>query len=578
MRRAERAGTPGMSAVTASVACAVAIGLTAPPAFAEPQLTLTHEPPPRHLRMRPRAAAAVTPPKPRPATPMPAAPPPLSQVDPGDRGDQLAAVRDVLEPVSFSLTIGYQVDGARPSGKASFDAPVQEGRDYNALRSYGFGELFFSTRGVALESLSSYFALRFDAAQRDLYHPPDQGNAVPIAPPIATWFDRNTFETRTGWGELKDFLPRRFGLRKLRFRAGSQYIYGPWVLHIDGGLLAYDGDIVTANAYLGGRHADYTTDLTNENYAVAGASVRVDLRQLVSVPVAIAGETLSVTSGVAGQPDSTHRQLEVDWQPRRDFTVLAQARTLDDKLANEHVEFRARYHDVTNLVVDVMRRFDTDWRWDPSLITDDSTAARRYLDLGPVVPQFTASLRGGTLIAENVDLLARATIAGDLSKSGEPTSSFSASYVELGGALEVRLRRTVAVSASVLSRQTEREDLVGGPVTDVRLVPQPLPPSAATGERGFTELGVRMRMSLGARQFSAMAEVYGRQTRYAELYLDPTNPIPTSDVRGGGRVTLDAWIGKRLRLFASYDLSSALTFTPEITSYKSLRLTMTGFY
>jgi len=225
-----------------------------------------------------------------------------------------------------------------------------------------------------------------------------------------------------------------------------------------------------------------------------------------------------------------------------------------------------------------MRRFDTDWRWDPSLITDDSTAARRYLDLGPVVPKFTASLRGGTLIAENVDLLGRATLAGDLSKFGEPGSSFSASYVELGGALEVRLRRTVAVSASVLSRQTEREDLIGGPITDVRLVPQPLPPSAATGERGFTELGVRMRMSLGARQFSALAEVYGRQTRYAELYLDPTNPIPTSDVRGGGRITLDAWIGKRLRLFASYDLSSAIAFTPEITSYKSLRLTMTGFY
>jgi len=579
VRRAGATRVAGAAGVVypVAVAVAVAIGLTSPAALAEPQLTLTHEPPPRHLRMRPRAAA-VTPPKPRPATPMPAAPPPLSQVDPSDRGDQLAAVRDVLEPVSFSLTIGYQVDGARPSGKASFDAPVQEGRDYSALRSYGFGELFFSTRGVALDSLSSYFALRFDAAQRDIYHPPGGGAAVPIAPPIATWFDRNTFETRTGWGELKDFLPRRFGLRKLRFRAGSQYIYGPWVLHIDGGLLAYDGDIVTASAYAGGRHADYTTDLTNDRYAVAGASVRVDLRKLVSVPVAIAGETLSVTSGVAGQPDSTHRQLELDWQPRRDFTVLAQARTLDDKLANEHVEFRARYHEVSNLVVDVMRRFDTDWRWDPSLITDDSTVARRYLDLGPVVPQFTASLRAGTLIAENVDLLARTTIAGDLSKSGEPTSSFSASYVELGGALEVRLRRTVAVSASVLSRQTEREDLIGGPITDVRFVPQPLPPSAATGERGFTELGVRMRMSLGARQFSAMAEVYGRQTRYAELYQDPTDPIPTSDVRGGGRVTLDAWIGKRLRLFASYDLSSALTFTPEITSYKSLRLTMTGFY
>ena len=84
--------------------------------------------------------------------------------------------------------------------------------------------------------------------------------------------------------------------------------------------------------------------------------------------------------------------------------MFGQIRTLDDKIANERVQLRFRYHEVTNFVVDVMRRFDTDWRWDPSLITaDDPTLARRYLDLGPVLPQAIVSLRGGTLIAENVD-------------------------------------------------------------------------------------------------------------------------------------------------------------------------------
>src|SRR6185436_16340271 len=127
-----------------------------------PQLAVTHEPPPRHLRMRPRIAA-VPPPPGRPATVMPAAPPRLSELDARDR-DELAGLRDVLAPVSFSITVGYQVDGARPSGRASLDAPLQVGRDYNALRSYGFGELFFSMRGVAIDSLSAYFALRLDAA------------------------------------------------------------------------------------------------------------------------------------------------------------------------------------------------------------------------------------------------------------------------------------------------------------------------------------------------------------------------------------------------------------------------------
>jgi len=564
--------------VTAARRLAVAAWIAAGTgtARAEPELRITHEPPPRHLRMRPRAAAA-PPPAPHLTMPMPAAPPARALTEPPAL-EELAALRDVLAPVSFSLTVGYQVDGARPSGKASLDAPVKEGKDYSALRSYGFGELFFSTRGVVLDSVSSYLSLRLDAAQRETYQPPS-GQAVPLAPPIATWFDRTTLEIRTGWAEIKDFLPRRWGLRKLRLRAGDQYIYGPWVLHIDGALLAYDGDIVTATAYAGGRHTDYTTDPTGEGYAVAGGSLRVDLRRLAGLPIAITGEALALTSNFADQPDSAHRQLALEWQPRRDLSVLAQARTLDGNLASERLQFRARYHEVTNVVFDVMRRFAADWRWDPSLVAaDDPTAARRYLDLGPVLPQLVVSLRGGTLIAENVDLTARTTIAVDLTKADQTKSSYSAAYVEFGGALEVRLRRTLAVGVSALTRQTERDDLVGGPATDVRLVVQPIPTSAATGETGFTEFGGRARMSLGARQLSAMLELYGRRTTYAELYVDPTNPIETRDVRGGGRLTIDAWIGKQLRLFVSYDLSTAIAFSPEITSYKSLRLTMTGAY
>jgi hypothetical protein len=89
-------------------------------------------------------------------------------------------------------------------------------------------------------------------------------------------------------------------------------------------------------------------------------------------------------------------------------------------------------------------------------------------------------------------------------------------------------------------------------------------------------------MSLGARRFSAQLEIYGRRTRFATTYRDPSpdpiDAVPTTDLRGGGRFSVDAWIGKRLRLFVSYDVSSGLDLVPEITSYKSLRLTMTGAY
>jgi hypothetical protein len=95
-------------------------------------------------------------------------------------------------------------------------------------------------------------------------------------------------------------------------------------------------------------------------------------------------------------------------------------------------------------------------------------------------------------------------------------------------------------------------------------------------------------MSLGARTFNAIVEVYGRRTHYAEDYCTPDPMLPSecvagdgvahSDLRGGGRFTIDAWIGKRLRLSASYELSSALDLAPEISGYKSLRLMMEGLY
>lgn len=565
----------------AVLAACAALGLPTR-ALAEPALWPTREPRPRHLRMRPVAVAAQPAPAPPPParrpSPIPAAPPQLAELA-ATPEDELAALRDVREPVSFSLTLGYQVDGALPSGKASLNAPVQEGRDYNALRSYGFGELYLSTRGVALDSLSSYFALRLDIAKRDTPQPGASPDATPIAPPIATWVERTTLQVRTGWGEMKDFLPRRFGLQKLRLRAGNQYIYGPWVLHIDGLLLSYEGDTVTATGYAGGRRTDYTPDLTADRYAVAGASLRVDLRRLVALPLTLSGDTLSMQSFVAGQPDSAHNQLELSWQPRTDFTAFAQLRWQGSKLASQRLQFRARYRQVTNLVFDVVQRYDSDWRWDPSLIVaDDPTAARRYLDLGPVLPQLIASLRGGTLIAENVDLFARTAVAVDLTEGNQTESSFSPTYFEIGGALELRLRRTIGVGISALARQTTREDLSEGRVIDDRFTPQPLPENAATGETDFSEIGARLRLSLGARRFSAMVEAYRRLTHYAELYEDPVNPIRTNDTRGGGRVSVDAWIGKRLRLFASYDLSSALDFMPEIVSYKSVRLTITGVY
>jgi hypothetical protein len=170
-------------------------------------------------------------------------------------------------------------------------------------------------------------------------------------------------------------------------------------------------------------------------------------------------------------------------------------------------------------------------------------------------------------------------------------NSFAASYLEVGGGAEVRLRRTVGVGLNGTTRQTNRYATLTGEIPDNPGVPDELPRKAGPelGEEGFTELGGTLRLSLGARRFSALVEVYGRRTRYALVYCaaqsvgmdcrsDVDTGIPTSDLRGGGRATIDAWIGSGLRLFASYELSSRLDLQPEIYGFKSLRMMVEGVY
>jgi hypothetical protein len=380
------------------------------------------------------------------------------------------------------------------------------------------------------------------------------------------------------------------------------FVYGPWILHLDGLHVAYEGPTLTAALYTGARHAEYTRDQTDARPVAGGASLRIDLRGLTdAVPIAVSGEYLALSkSDETGQDAVETSLLQADWRPRQDIAVIAQVRGVNGELANQRLELRTRYKQVTNFVFDIMRRFPADWRWDPALArpsqitvgeiidpTQQSLDARRYLDLGPVLPQLIASARAGTLIRENIDLLARVAIASDfLTDQSSPITSYNARYVEIGGAVEVRLRRQIALTLSVLSRQTDREVVPANerivdtvdPILPDALIPDPA--LNTLGEQGFTEGGATLKMTLGARKFSALVEVYGRNTRYSVLYADPMTPsaVPEDDVRGGGRFQLDAWVSRRIRLFASYDVSSQLSTAPEISGYKSLRLTLTGIY
>lgn len=571
-------------------ALALVVALCAVAEADAPNLRITHEPPPRHLRMRPRTAA-VTPPAPTPSpdpTPAPAA---AATADYG-------TVRDLRRPISVRFNLGYAVDGTNlRSNPVTLNQKTVDPEQYARLRSYALGEGYFSSRGVLAESLSTYFSGHFQIARASTVTTPlSPDKPVPVGPPIATWFEHSGVEPRAVWAEVKDFLGDR-RLAPIRLRAGEVYVYGPWMLHMYGALAGWEGKLLKASVYGGSRVPDYTNAgfFDNKDRAgIGGSSVSFDLRALAApIPFTIGLESLQFTA--AGSDDNqatSHNALQFDWRPKKDIALISRLRILDGRLANEHVQLRTRYKQVTNLVFDFTHRHSRDWRWDPSVTSPDPLEAKRYLDLGPVLPQQILSGRAGTLIKENVDLLIRGAVAWDRPSDDDPAlrNTYVPTYYEVGSALEVRLRRTIALGLSGLTRQTDRTATVANEIPDVPNQIDVLPAqfSSDLGERGFTELGTTLRMSLGARRLSALVEVYGRRTRYSLIYCDAqvtTNcmsatdtGLRTEDVRGGGRVTIDAWVGSQLRLFASYDLSSRIRFQPELTGFKSLRLMMEGTY
>ena len=499
------------------------------------------------------------------------------------------------EPISVAFNLGYAVDGTSLSGHPNLGGytPQAAQPGFQLARAYAFGDGYFSSKGVGLPSLSTYFSAEFQIVDRALLQlaaPGQPSNTVPFAPPIATWFDRSGVEVRSGWAELSDFVGTP-GFAPLRVRAGELYVYGPWVMHIYGANAGWDGKLVQVNAYAGSRVPDYTlaTATSDQDRAlIAGANLRIDLRGLSEpVPLAVGLQVLAFEQAITNAAPSSHdTELDADWRPRKDIAVVGEARTVDDKLANEHLQVRATYHQVTNIVVDVTHRTSDDWRWDPSLVgteAQDPLAPKRYLDLGPMQPELLIAARAGTLIAENVDLYGRFAASGNLEDDPTQVSSFLASYIEGGGALEVRVRRTVSIAVSGVTRATNRQAPQGQWIPDTGAA-QPLPISAAMGERALSEVGVTARMSLGARKFSATVEAFGRYTLYADDYCVPgscatnSSGVPTSDLREGGRFSFDAWIGKNVRLYASYELSSRIDFQPEISGYKSLKLAMEGRY
>ncbi|HWN67978.1 MAG TPA: hypothetical protein VNM90_10075, partial [Haliangium sp.] len=442
--------------------------------------------------------------------------------------------------------------------------------DYTQNRVYGFGDVVLGGRGLLAQSLAGYFAAQFRFDQRAI--------AFSAVPAVYDGKDVQDLQIRSAYGEMDRMFESRW-LRPLYVRIGRQYRHGTAVAHFDGLTLSYDTRVGSIGVFAGTGVDLYGIadgpELKNLG-GLAGVTLRLDLAALGRGPIVLTANMLSYDG-------HDHSDVAASVRVRRNIEARARLRRLDDDLAQADLQVRARLSAVTMAVLDLDHSTARDWRYDSLLAAPAralATDPRRYLNLEPPGPRTYLSLRAGTVLLDNVDLLVRGAAAveheqPEESRGGDaPARVFASSYFEAGAALEVRLQRTLSLALSGMGR-VYPDELPRAPSDPTDEAPDALPADLGRArDAAFFEGGAVARYTEGARVFSAEAELYFRL--YERLLLYSLDGLSGEDDRAGGRLSAEGWLGERLRLRIEYDATAALVTIPELRGLKSLRLMLEG--
>ena len=397
---------------------------------------------------------------------------------------------------------------------------------------------------------------------------------------------------------MKDFLPRSRRLAPLRLRAGELTSTARGSCTCTARTPHGKDRLVKASVYVG------TPRTRLHAQQRARRRSRADRRRIAAHGPALAQESDPVRGRRRGARargarlgDRQHRrntQLEVDWRPRKDIALIAQAaharRAARERARRSCAAATGRSRTSCSTIT---HRHDTDWRWDPSVPNADPLAAKRYLDLGPVVPQLLASARAGTLIKENIDCLrARGGGEGDLASRRSDaartrratSSSVARSSCGCARTIGARRERPDARDDSATRRSARRSPTSRArrsaarrsraPTSARRASPRPARrcgcPSARAvlGARGGSTAGARGTRWCTAPRSARACRATRRRT------LASTRPITAA--AAGSRSTRGSVRGCACSRATSCRARSK--YQPEISGYKSLRLVMEAMY
>ncbi len=478
--------------------------------------------------------------------------------------DVLPPPKPLSERLTLRFNLGMGLEGGQPSGRNRLSgATLDERDDYERLRIYSVGDAVVGTRGLGMQGLNSYLAAHFQYNQSFS----KSSTALP------SLYDQNISQPviRSGYVEVDEIFSHPL-LRPIYARAGRSYQYGIAAFQFDGVTVGYHTPGLTLSVFGGGRSD--TLGLGSDFYVkqgqVTGFNLRADLFEWNRWPLVFSAASLQFDG-------KSHVRTGLALRWNHDVLLGGSLRTFDGDLARGDLSLAARLSEVTTINMRVHRRSSSDWSYGlgHAAPIESNAEARRYLNLGPVLPRTHLSLRYGTVLLRNIDLLVRGAGALDGRDSEtQNASSYSPSYAEGGAALEMQVRRAIRVGTQITARQYflgKSKQPEGSPER-----PDPLPATlAATGVSSFWEGGLSLFYSPGARIFRGTAEFYTRRYAFLSEYL--ANHL--TSYHSGGRFSVEGWIGQRLRLKTEYDVTvGPLLAAPELRGLKTLRVLLEGTF
>jgi hypothetical protein len=260
--------------------------------------------------------------------------------------------------------------------------------------------------------------------------------------------------------------------------------------------------------------------------------------------------------------------LRLQLTPAIDVSTVA--RWQEDGLSRWGARLDARLGRTTLVVFDAEHRLRDDWIYDFIVRRSDDPLAA-YLHLGEQLPELRLGARAGTVVLDNIDLLVSFAVATPLADQ----TAWTTPWLEAAVAVDGRLTSPLSLGLSLRARRHLRANL------QIPLFPDPYIDAAASGERGVYESGARVRYALGRQRFAAEAEVFLRYSSSAHVDMPPgavaTSGGPwvlteSSDLFGGTRLRIEAWLGPRVRLSGEYEVTSVPDEVGELVGLQRLRV------